>query len=397
MALPVRHCKTCRFYEEAPLPGKGWCRNPALYGPNDQHIVEGRRLECRRAFGDLWQARDESAVGTGQAFLPIAKPTPVVNPIDPVVPPAMSGAAAHTYAAASTGGQGGGQASTGHQASGRSMSTPPGPPIRGLVLPVVLVGILLSLLIFYGWSLLFPESTGGSVAGRPGLPVAGTVAAVSTPVAIATATSPVDRAVAAAQPTSTPIVKPAPVTAGSAGGAGPQPTPAAMSPGPTAVVDERPQSAAAATDTRPTPAPSSTVPAASPTAEPAPPVATPAVAAAPPPPAAPQPAAPQPPAAPPRPAPTPQPAAKPSPPRIIAAGGSAVVASGDVQLRMRGQPDPNAPIIGRIPNGTKITVVSSPRAAGGQSWVQVSHGGRTGWVAAAFLRPVAGIEIAATP
>jgi hypothetical protein len=51
-----RRCRSCRFFQAAPLAGKGWCRNPVLYAPSQQHLVDGRELDCQRAFGDFWQA-----------------------------------------------------------------------------------------------------------------------------------------------------------------------------------------------------------------------------------------------------------------------------------------------------------------------------------------------------
>lgn len=56
MSQGERRCRTCRFFQAAPLVGKGWCRNPVLYAPSQQHLVESRDLDCQRAFGDFWQA-----------------------------------------------------------------------------------------------------------------------------------------------------------------------------------------------------------------------------------------------------------------------------------------------------------------------------------------------------
>src|SRR5438105_14306632 len=59
-----RKCATCRYYEASPLWRKGWCRNPLLYDPQTNHLVEAESLACSRTFIDYWEARL-----TGQAGL----------------------------------------------------------------------------------------------------------------------------------------------------------------------------------------------------------------------------------------------------------------------------------------------------------------------------------------
>jgi hypothetical protein len=65
-----RRCRTCRHFEAAPLLGKGWCRNPTLYAPNQQHLVDAGSLDCQQAFGDFWE---------GDEALAPAEPVPVAN------------------------------------------------------------------------------------------------------------------------------------------------------------------------------------------------------------------------------------------------------------------------------------------------------------------------------
>jgi outer membrane biosynthesis protein TonB len=70
-----RRCRTCRHFEAAPLLGKGWCRNPTLYSPNQQHLVDAGSLDCQQAFGDFWESdealapADEAAVVADTARL----------------------------------------------------------------------------------------------------------------------------------------------------------------------------------------------------------------------------------------------------------------------------------------------------------------------------------------
>ncbi|HUS14791.1 MAG TPA: SH3 domain-containing protein [Chloroflexia bacterium] len=53
-----RKCASCRFYEASPLWRKGWCRNPLLYDPQTNHLVEAESLACSRTFIDYWEARN---------------------------------------------------------------------------------------------------------------------------------------------------------------------------------------------------------------------------------------------------------------------------------------------------------------------------------------------------
>jgi hypothetical protein len=61
-----RKCATCRFYEPSPLWRKGWCRNPLLFDPQTNHLVEADSLSCSRTFIDYWEAREPGRVGRPQ-------------------------------------------------------------------------------------------------------------------------------------------------------------------------------------------------------------------------------------------------------------------------------------------------------------------------------------------
>ncbi len=45
-----RKCGNCRFYEPAPLWRKGWCRNPRLYPPHANHLVDATTIDCEGGF-----------------------------------------------------------------------------------------------------------------------------------------------------------------------------------------------------------------------------------------------------------------------------------------------------------------------------------------------------------
>lgn len=45
-----RKCGNCRFYEPAPLWRKGWCRNPKLYPPHANHLVDATSIDCEGGF-----------------------------------------------------------------------------------------------------------------------------------------------------------------------------------------------------------------------------------------------------------------------------------------------------------------------------------------------------------
>jgi hypothetical protein len=76
----------------------------------------------------------------------------------------------------------------------------------------------------------------------------------------------------------------------------------------------------------------------------------------------------------------------------LRAGMKAVVATGDeaVRLRLRQAPGTGSPIMARIENGEAVRIIAGPRQAGAEVWWQVDYAGKRGWVAGAFLKPLAG-------
>lgn len=57
-----RKCSTCKHYEPAPIWRRGWCRNPILYAPQQNHLVFEDDLDCERGMGNYWEPAD----ATGQ-------------------------------------------------------------------------------------------------------------------------------------------------------------------------------------------------------------------------------------------------------------------------------------------------------------------------------------------
>lgn len=71
-----RICGTCRHFEWATQPGRGWCRNPRLFSASQSQPVSEFELSCATRQGDFWEAGDEF----------IAEPPAVVaEPEAPVV------------------------------------------------------------------------------------------------------------------------------------------------------------------------------------------------------------------------------------------------------------------------------------------------------------------------
>ena len=79
-----RKCGNCRFYEPAPLWRKGWCRNPKLYPPHANHLVDATSIDCEGGFRSriYWEP------------LPVAEetlqPQPAPRTIRPQQPPPVS-------------------------------------------------------------------------------------------------------------------------------------------------------------------------------------------------------------------------------------------------------------------------------------------------------------------
>src|SRR3954468_16493726 len=54
--MPDRRCQTCKFFEPSAVPNKGWCRNPALFAPQQSHAVAADTLDCAKNNGQFWEA-----------------------------------------------------------------------------------------------------------------------------------------------------------------------------------------------------------------------------------------------------------------------------------------------------------------------------------------------------
>src|SRR5215203_5019203 len=93
-----RKCATCRHYQPSPLWRKGWCRNPLLFDPTTNHLVESESLSCARAFIDYWEPRattDKAPMGPsvpGRPVDPGAATRPRVAPSIPLTPQGPGGA-----------------------------------------------------------------------------------------------------------------------------------------------------------------------------------------------------------------------------------------------------------------------------------------------------------------
>src|SRR3954467_14521414 len=89
-----RKCATCRHYQPSPLWRKGWCRNPLLFDPSTNHLVEADSLACQRAFIDYWEARspkDLPAMGPSAATAEAPLTRPRVAPSIPLTPTGPGG------------------------------------------------------------------------------------------------------------------------------------------------------------------------------------------------------------------------------------------------------------------------------------------------------------------
>jgi hypothetical protein len=92
-----RKCATCRHYQPSPLWRKGWCRNPLLFDPTTNHLVESESLSCARAFIDYWEPRaasDKAQMGpsvSGRPIDPGAATRPRVAPSIPLNPAGPGG------------------------------------------------------------------------------------------------------------------------------------------------------------------------------------------------------------------------------------------------------------------------------------------------------------------
>jgi hypothetical protein len=74
-----RKCGNCRFYEPAPLWRKGWCRNPRLYPPHANHLVDAMTIDCEGGFRSriYWEPLPEAEV---VAEKPVHHAQPEITP-----------------------------------------------------------------------------------------------------------------------------------------------------------------------------------------------------------------------------------------------------------------------------------------------------------------------------
>lgn len=59
--MPEQKCSTCKHFESAPMKGRGWCRNPLLYAPQQSQLVDQETLGCRTRTGSFWESSAEDA------------------------------------------------------------------------------------------------------------------------------------------------------------------------------------------------------------------------------------------------------------------------------------------------------------------------------------------------
>jgi hypothetical protein len=71
-----RICGTCRHFEWATQPGRGWCRNPRLFTASQSQPVSESELSCATRQGDFWEASDDYIDG---------RPVAATEPETPVV------------------------------------------------------------------------------------------------------------------------------------------------------------------------------------------------------------------------------------------------------------------------------------------------------------------------
>lgn len=225
MPTPPRRCSTCRHFQPAPLWRKGWCRNPLLYAPHQNHLVDERDLDCSRSFGDYWEPVE---VVAEEPAAEAAADAPAETPAEPVAvpPPAPAPSAA----------------SPAHPALGRRIAGPRRPPAPvtpartradylRFATPAALVLLLLA--AYALWTGLLFRSAAEAATPTPAL-------TASVPASVLTSTPTSAPAITptlppAAAPTPRPTSPPTPTASPSAPTAAP--TPAGLRVGGAAVVD----------------------------------------------------------------------------------------------------------------------------------------------------------------
>lgn len=75
-----RKCGNCRYFEPAPLWRKGWCRNPQLYPPHANHLVDSSTIDCEGGFRSriYWEPIPQAQV-TQPMPTPADSKQPAVN------------------------------------------------------------------------------------------------------------------------------------------------------------------------------------------------------------------------------------------------------------------------------------------------------------------------------
>jgi hypothetical protein len=340
-----RKCATCRHYQPSPLWRKGWCRNPLLFDPSTNHLVEADSLSCQRAFIDYWEARaerDKPLVGPSapSADAPLTRPR--VAPSIPLTPTGPGGQPLRPTRAATA----------------EALSPPREKPPLTLVRP--------------------PDHDAGWDDGGPG----------------STEFEP-PRGGDATQPL--PVVAPdppassAPTTAIRIQGVTPPPAPAAVPVGQAAT--RRVLAAGVALALllllgvwvpRLNPKLGLGLPGFG-SKTPVPTVTATSVAVIFPPTFVPDPPTPGP-------TDTPAPPTPPPPPPQLAVGGTAQVTNTDgVGLRIRQNPSPSGRILIKVPEGARLQIKGGPQTTGSTTWWQVTGfdtKGTVGWCVGAYLTPV---------
>ena len=70
-----RKCGNCRYFEPAPLWRKGWCRNPQLYPPHANHLVDSATIDCEGGFRSriYWEPIPQAVPVQTQSTIPVPK------------------------------------------------------------------------------------------------------------------------------------------------------------------------------------------------------------------------------------------------------------------------------------------------------------------------------------
>lgn len=78
----------------------------------------------------------------------------------------------------------------------------------------------------------------------------------------------------------------------------------------------------------------------------------------------------------------------PTPSVPLAVGMRVVVSTGGGRLNLRVEPGTNADIVTPLENGTELTIIGGPQAAGGFTWWEVEGAAGRGWTAGQYLSPI---------